>query len=73
MESYKRPWKMSKGEIFIPTLGDNAQLKSKLCQNILEKLYSKTLYLFIYLGKERAQIGQRERERESSSRPECRA
>ena len=38
MESYKHPQKMSKGDISIPTLGDNAQLRLKLCQDIPEKL-----------------------------------
>ena len=54
MESHKHLQKMSKGELFVSTLGDNARLKSKLCQNSLEKLYYQELYLF-------------ERERESTS------
>lgn len=38
MESYKHPLKMSKGDVSISTLGDNAQLQLKLHQNIPEKL-----------------------------------
>ena len=30
MESYKHPLKTSKGDVSIPTLGDNAQLQLKL-------------------------------------------
>lgn len=38
MESYKHSRKMSKGDVSISTLGDNAQVKPKLCQNIPGKL-----------------------------------